>query len=239
MIVAAHQQVHEQVGKHVRQVATGRENTVVLLDGHLEHLGTGRLPQRAYAPQRLRAGSGQRRQNHASPAKQIRLRGLDTGLLGTGDGVPWNKMRQARAERRTRRRHDTSLGAAGVGNDTVEGKTPQLGKNARHGADRHCQYDDVGPPCRCGQCHLSMVDHAQLHGALKHGRTPAVADDFAHLPGGAQRASERAADKADADDAKFVNHGVNTLPARTPGAASDAISASTATARPWGRNRAT
>ena len=239
MIVAAHQQVHEQVGKHVRQVATGRQDMVVFLGGYLAYLRPRRLPQRAYLPQRLGVGFGRWRQNHASPAKQIRLRGLDTGLLGAGDGMSRNKMREARTERRARRRHDIALGAAGVGDDAVERKTAELGENARHGADRHCQYDDVGPPCRCGQCHLSMVDHAQLHGALKHGRTPAVADDFAHLPGGAQRASERAADKADADDAKFVNHGVNTLPARTPGAASDAISASTATARPWGRNRAT
>ena len=56
-----------------------------------------------------------------------------------------NKMREARTERRARRRHDIALGAAGVGDDAVERKTAELGENARHGADRHCQYDDVGP----------------------------------------------------------------------------------------------
>ena len=70
-----------------------------------------------------------------------------------------------------------------VGDDAVERKTTEFGENARHGADRYRQHDDIGPSYRRGQCHLSMVDHTQLHGALKHGRTPAVANNFAHLRG--------------------------------------------------------
>ena len=181
------------------QVAGGGQDAVVARGVHLRHLGAHRLPQRAHARERLRAGLRHRGEDHAAAAEERGEGRLHAAALGAGHRVARHEAREGVPERGARVLHHRPLGAAHVRDDRLRAEARGERLHQRpHRPQGHGEHHEVRPGHALGGLGRPAVHHPERARALEALAAPADADDLAREAGLAGGERERAADEADA-----------------------------------------
>ena len=157
----------------------------------------GASPPTSTAPTRI---FRERRQNHAPVAKERRARGVGAAMLGAGNRMAGDELRELRAERAPRGADHVALGAAGVADDASRRqRSRQGGKDRWHLRDGRRDQHQVRVARGGAGIGGDGVDQAAVSRELQVLAAAPGAGDLRHLACRLQRRGERAADQADAD----------------------------------------
>ena len=144
-VLAAVELVHQRIREEVRQVAHRREHLVMLLRRHLAGTRAATRPGLVHFLHRLRRVFLQRRDDHPSPAEQLRVGRTCAALLRARDRMRRHELADLLLQNLARRGDHVALGAAGIGDDgaRLEGAGDRA-EDLRELADRGRHQDKIG-----------------------------------------------------------------------------------------------